>query len=122
LTRPKPGVPATLTIQFSRQIARQCRAPGPSRTWEWAVCDAIANGSRHPTGRTGPGGGPVVRFERTLPPGAPAPAGPRRARAVIRVLAEILPEACLALRLLAPGFGRGKISNESGFLNRADPK
>jgi hypothetical protein len=35
---------------------------------------------------------------------------------------EILPEACLALRLLAPGFGRSKISNESGFLNRADPK
>jgi hypothetical protein len=112
--------PAVLVIRFTRRIARQCAAKG-SRLPDWVVCDAIANGSRQPTGRRGDLGGAVFRFEKAFPRQM-RPKAPRGARLrTVAVLGEVTRDGCLALRLLVPG-RQGKIRNEPGFLNRAGPK
>jgi len=91
---------AITVIRFSRRVARQCSAAN-SRLPDWLVCDTIANGARFATGLRGPGGGGVVRFERTFGPGL------RGALPTVRVLAEVAGGSCVALRLL-PASGRGK--------------
>jgi hypothetical protein len=96
--------PAIRDIRFSRRIARQC-SRGGARVPEWVVCDAIANGSRTDTGRTGALGGPVIRFERSYPLGMRG-TGPFRGRVV--VLGELVRRACHALRLLSPARGGRK--------------
>jgi len=96
---------AITVIRFSARIARQCSSMG-SRLPDWMVCDTIANGTRFATGRRGPGGGAVLRFERAF--GAGSPANTRRgAGSTVRVLAEVAGSGCVALRLL-PALGAGK--------------
>ncbi|MGA2016040.1 MAG: hypothetical protein ABSH26_03735 [Opitutaceae bacterium] len=118
--RNSPGS-AIRVIRFTRLVARQC-ATGDPRLAERAVCDAIANGSRRPTGRRGAGGGPVIVFERTLAliPGGKAPSG--RRGATVAVLGELARGACTALRLLRPAPGGARIWTDAGFLNRASSK
>jgi hypothetical protein len=109
-----PAKPAIRDIRFTRRIARQC-ARGDPVVPDWAVCDAIANGTMQPTGWRGSRGGAIVRFERTLRlpgPGGPAP-GPRPT--TVAVAAELVPSGCIALHLLAPLGVRGKISDQSDF-------
>jgi hypothetical protein len=102
-------------IRFTRRIARQC-CPSRSGIPDWAVCDAIANGSRLRVGRRGTRGGTVFRFERTYP-GARGGAG-----STLHVLAELTPKGCFALQLLFPSRIRRKIWDVSGFLNRTGSK
>jgi hypothetical protein len=113
--RKDPG-PAIRVIRFTSLVARQC-SRGDPRLAERAVCDAIANGSRRPTGRRGPLGGPIIRFEGTP---ANAPAG-RRAKTVA-VLGELFSGGCVALRVLRPSPGAARIWWGAGFLNRAGSK
>jgi hypothetical protein len=108
--------PAIRVIRFSRRLARQCGLPGVSLP-DWVVCDTIANGSRSPYGRPGPGGGPLVRFEKTFRlrgAGRPSP--------TVRVLGELTRGGCVALRLASPVIAAGKIWAKSGFLNRPHSK
>jgi hypothetical protein len=70
------------------------------------VCDTIANGSRLPTGRSGPGGGAVIRFEKTFGPGRERGFKPGTG-ATVRVLGEVTGRSCVALRLLSDS-GLGK--------------
>lgn len=83
-------------VRFTRRIARQCSRRG-RLLFDQAVCDAIANGSRRVVEPRGPGGGPVILFER------PQPAGPGgQAGATVRVLGELNGTGCVALLLLSP--------------------
>ena len=88
---------AVTVIRFSARIARQCSALG-SGLPDWIVCDTIANGAKLATGRRGPGGGAVYRFER----GYGLRSRRRESGITVRVLAEVAGRGCLALRLL-PG-------------------
>jgi hypothetical protein len=88
-------------IRFSRLRARQCRAAGPRG--ELAACDAIVNGPRRPAGGRGAAGGPLVIF----------------GGAGLRVVGELLPGCCVALRLARSS---RKISAAGGFLIRAPSK
>jgi|GEM_PF-1148801 len=118
--RDHPG-PAIRLIRFTRHLARQCAA-GDARLAEWAVCDAIANGSRRPTGRRGAGGGPIIRFERTFAQAAVPRAHARRRGPTVAVLGELVRHGCVALRLLGPAPGAARIWGDAGFLNRAGSK
>jgi hypothetical protein len=102
-------------IRFTRRIAGQC---SPRRTGvpDWAVCDTIANGSRHPAGSRGARGGRLFRFERTFP------GGPGSAGITLHVLGELTRNGCFALQLLSAPRTRRKIWDESGFLNRTGSK
>lgn len=102
-------------IRFTRRITRQCLRP-ESRVPDWAICDAIANGDHRRLGRRGTRGGALIQFERTFP-GARGSAG-----ATVRVLGELTRKGCFALHLLPPFAVRKKISDKSGFLNRAFSK
>jgi hypothetical protein len=99
--RPRAGQPPVFDIRFSRRIARQCRLPS-SRVPDWAVCDAIVNGSRAEAPGRGPCGGRLFRFERTYP----ARNGAFQGQVV--VLGELTRLACHALRLLRPARGGKK--------------
>jgi hypothetical protein len=94
-------------VRFSRRLSDQCAGPR-SRTLERRVCDAVANGEAQVTGRRGPGGRPLIRFERR-PPQTGA------GGAAVIVLAERQPGGWLALRLLAPRAFRDKFRDGSDF-------
>jgi hypothetical protein len=89
---PRPPTPLDpiRVVRFTDRVARQCagiRGTGADRR----VCDAIANGSRLPTGLRGSQGGPLVLFE----------AAPRGGRGPgVRVLGELTRGGCLALLLV----------------------
>ena len=112
MARARETPPIIRVIRFTRRINRQC-ALGEARLAERMVCDAIANGTRGRTGRLGPGGGPLVRFERPLGPGEGGPA--------VAVLGELAARECVALRLLRP-LPAARILAKPGFLNRAGSK
>jgi hypothetical protein len=83
-------------VRFTERIARQCARRG-RRLFDKVVCDAIANGSRRVVEPRGPGGGPVILFERPLPAGHGG-----AARGTVRVLGEVTGTGCVALLLLSP--------------------
>jgi len=112
MARTRAPRPIVRLIRFTELVARQC-ALGDARLAERLVCDAIANGSRRRTGRRGPGGGPLVRFE-----GRP---GPAAGGAPVAVLGELAAPACVALRILRPLPAAG-IWAGPGFLNRSHSK
>jgi hypothetical protein len=120
VTRRNPVKPAIRVIRFTRRIALQCAA-GDARLLDRVVCDAIANGSRKPTGRRGKGGGAIVRFERSFPAAALRERSPGDGRARVAVLGELTRAGCVALRLIVPADG-ARIRGELGFLNRAGSK
>jgi len=106
MPRPSHPRPVIRVIRFTTRLAREC-ARGDARLAERAVCDAIANGSRRPTGRRGPGGGRIIRFEKTFgraPDGGEAPRP-----ATVAVLGELVRGGCVALRLLTPAPESGAI-------------
>ena len=109
--RPKPHeLPKPTVVRFTRRIARQCASPVRGAP-DWAVCDAVANGTQ----RRLPGPGLHVVFER-LHPGKGGPS------VRLRILGRIRGSECLALRLLPPGGAPEKIWDTLGFLNRAGSK
>jgi len=77
------------------------------------VCDAIANGTRHPTGKRGELGGAIVLFEKAFPSEDQDTPCTR-----IAVMCEVTRQCCFALRL-KPGTQPEKIWADLGFLNRA---
>jgi hypothetical protein len=95
-------------IQFSRRLARQCRARG-RHVPDWVVCDAIVNGSR----RRMPGKGARYLFERAYTA--------RSRLLVVRVLGTVKGPTCLATGLAAPVPG-DKNFETIGFLNRSVSK
>lgn len=97
---PRPERPIR-TVQVTRTLALQCPA-GSAGVFDWMVCDTIANGTRRGTRRRGPSGGPVFRFERTLPAAFGVPG-------VFAVLGEVRADACLALCLAPPRRIRKKL-------------
>jgi hypothetical protein len=107
-------------IRFTPQIARQCGPPAASFP-DWVVCDTISNGSRRPLRRPGPHGGTVVRFTRTFAP-ASTTGATSRPRITVRVLGEMTPQGCFALRILASARTTAELWSPSGFFNRPFPK
>jgi hypothetical protein len=69
---------------------------------DWVVCDTIANGSRHAVAGRGTRGAALLRFEKIFPGGG-------LQGATVRVLGEVTPGCCTALKLLSPAAVRGKI-------------
>jgi hypothetical protein len=120
-TRPKNvirrsfKISAVRVIRFTERIAGQCArggGPGPDRV----VCDAIANGTRLPTGRRGRLGGAIVLFEKAFPGNGNGASGTR-----VAVLCEVTRRGHFALGL-KPGVRPERIWAELGFLNRAHSK
>ena len=101
------GQPPVILVRFTRRIERQRRVAGRPVP-EWAVCDAIVNGSRAEMPGRGAHGGRVFRFERTYPAGAAQPGANGGFRGRVAVLGELKGRGCLALRLLAPARGGKK--------------
>jgi hypothetical protein len=106
---------AVRVIRFTERIAVQC-AIGGGRGPDRVVCDAIANGTRHLTGRRGRLGGAIVLFEKAFPGTGRDTPGAR-----IAVLCEVTRRCCFALRLKSGGRPE-KIWADLGFLNRAYSK
>jgi hypothetical protein len=101
---------------FTQAIASQCDPHGPCFP-DWVVCDTIANGSRSPLRRPGPHGGTVVRFTRTFAPASTTGATSPPA-ITVRVLGEMTPQGCFALRILASARTCGELWSSPGFFNR----
>jgi hypothetical protein len=111
---------AVRVIRFSPLVALQCGQKG-RRIPDWAVCDTIANGARHATGRRGEQGGRIVRFEKTyIRTRKSAGRSPSFVR--VCVLAELTPKACLALAIQSPPQLAPKIWDQLGFFIRAGSK
>jgi hypothetical protein len=107
-------------IRFTPEMARQCGSPGSSFP-DWVVCDTISNGSRRPLLRPGPRGGTVVRFTKTFARASTTGATSRR-RITVRVLGEMTPQGCFALRILASAKTCAELWSPPGFFNRPYPK
>ena len=99
MSRPAEGQPPILLVRFTRRIERQRRVAG-APVPEWAVCDAIVNGTRT---EAPPRGAGLFLFERAYAAGA---AGGFRGR--VAVLGELRGGGCLALRLVLPARGGKK--------------
>jgi hypothetical protein len=107
-------------IRFTRRIAVQCNCREPFFP-DWVVCDTIANGSRHPLGRSGKHGGVIVRFEKTFSRPAKEAAA-ARSPITVQVLGEMTPDGCVALQILAASKTRKKMWDQPGFFNRSTLK
>jgi hypothetical protein len=120
MRRAAPENPTISVIRFTPEIARQCHPHGPCFP-DWVVCDTIASGSRRPSGRPGTRGGMVVRFMKTFAPSSTSGATGRRG-ITVRVLGEMTPRGCYALRVLASAATCRELWRPLGFFNRADSK
>lgn len=103
MSRPGTSQPTLLDIRFSRRLAREC-GPSAPRVPEWAVCDAVMNGTRRPAPGREAG---LVLFERTYPVDG-YPGGPGPFRGAVAVVGRLTRSGFHALRLLRPGRGGKK--------------
>jgi hypothetical protein len=120
MRRETPETSTISVIRFTPEITLQCHPHGPCFP-DWVVCDTIASGSRRPSSLPGERGGTVVQFMKTFAPSSASAATGRRG-ITVRVLAEMTPRGCYALRVLAATATCRELWRPLGFFNRACTK